>query len=110
MIYRASRRTFPRPYHLKMLRFFEKHFRKSRKSSTNQVPLKSPTHRIIGTGAECGRDSDGEYRLRKISELMKPMGLIKPWRQISTTEGVLAPQLRTGGPDINSFLRRMPQP
>ena len=90
-----------------MLRFLKKRLGKSRKSSSKPVPSEGPTHKPIGIGAECGRDSDGECRLGRISKLMKSMGLIRPWCQISTTEGVPGSQLGAG---INSFSRRTPQP
>ena len=60
-----------------MLRFLKKRWEQPRKSSQKPVPLENPTQQIIDTSADWGVDSDGEYRLRQISELMKPMGLIR---------------------------------
>lgn len=59
-----------------MLHFLKKRLGKSRKSSQKLAPLENPTYQTIDTDAECGRDSDGEYRSGEISELMKPMGFI----------------------------------
>ena len=89
-----------------MLRFLKKS-RKSHKSSKKSIALETPTYKTADIGVE---DSDGEYLSRKISEVMRPMGLIRPLGQITTTEGVLESQLRAGGPEINSLLRRMPRP
>jgi len=93
---RVSRCTFPRlfPSRLRMLRFLKKRWKKNRKPETLTYQA---------TVADCGRDSDGEYLSGELIP-MKPMGLIKPRRQISTVEGVLGSQLRTGRPEITSFL------
>ena len=91
--YQALR--YPCLSHLKMLRFLKKH----RKSSKQPTPLENPTHQITDTeaecGGDCGEDPEGEYRLRERSELMRPMGLIRPWHQIPVAEGVLRSQIRT---------------
>ena len=88
-----------------MLRFLKKRFKHSQKL----VPPENLTHQITGTSAECGRVPDGEDRLGKISESMGLVGLIRPSRQIPTTERVLKSLIRTGGVGINSFPRRIPQ-
>jgi hypothetical protein len=50
--------------HLKMMRFLKKHRNPPRKP----VPPENPAHQITNIGAECGRDPEGEYYSRKISE------------------------------------------
>ena len=88
------------------MRFLKKHWW-SHKSSDKSVPPETPTHQITDIGA---RDSDGEYLSRNILELTRPMGLIRPSGQIPTMGRVLESQLRTRGPVINNFLRRLPRP
>ena len=76
----------PHPSHLTMLRFLKKH----RKRFNKPVPPESPARQTADIGAEHGRgSSEGEYRSRKISELMRSMGLTRQRYQIPTTEGVL---------------------
>jgi hypothetical protein len=58
-----------------MIRCFKECLGPSRK----QVPPENPTHQATDTNAERGRDSDGEHRSSKISELIRPMGLIRSW-------------------------------
>ena len=41
-----------------MLRSLKKRLKRSKKS----VPRKNPTHEVADIGAECGGDSEGEYR------------------------------------------------
>jgi len=38
------------------------------------------------------------------------IGLIRPWHQMSTAEGIIGSQIRTEGLRINGFPRRSPQP
>ena len=85
-----------------MLRFLKKH----RKSHKKPVPPENLTHQTTDIGAERGSDPESEYRSRKISGLIRPVGLIQQWRQIPTTEGILGLQTRMR---INSSPRRMPQ-
>jgi len=94
-----SAAPFPRPSRLKMLRFLKKRFKPSKDPVLPENHM-VPTHTDIG-----GRDSDGEHR----SELMRPMGLIRPWGQIPTMEGVLGSQIWTEGLGINGFPRWVPQ-
>jgi len=68
-----------------MLRFLKKRVEKSRKFFQRPVPPENPTRQVTDTGATCGQEPDGEHRLGKISEVMKPMGLI------------IAPDLNHGG-------------
>ena len=49
-----------------MLRFLKKH----RKPSKKPVPSDNHTREINDVDAKCDRDPGGEYRLRKISELV----------------------------------------
>jgi len=60
--------------------------KKRLKPSPNPTPPENPTNRTVDTGVECDRDAEGEHRQRKISELMRWMGPILPWRQIPTTK------------------------
>jgi len=76
--------TFPYRTHLKMLRFLEKKFRKHSPKHKHK-PENPRAHRTTGVDAERGRETEGEYRAREISELIRPMGLIGPSRQIPTT-------------------------
>jgi hypothetical protein len=90
-----------------MLRFLKKH----RKSSKKPVPPENgPVHQPPNIGAGRDTDSEGEYRLRKILELIRPMGTDSTrGTQIPTAEGVLGSQIRAGGLRINSFPHRMPR-
>ena len=65
--------SFPRPPPLKMRRFLKK-----LKRSRNPVPPENPAHQTTDPGAERDGESESEYRSRKISVLMGPMGLIRP--------------------------------
>lgn len=85
-----------------MLRFLKKH----RKSHKKPVPPENPTHQTTDISAERGSDLEGEYCLRKISGLIRPVGLIRQWNQISTMEGILELQTKM---KINSSPRRMSQ-
>jgi len=67
-----------------MLRFLKKRF----KFSKDPVAPEDPTHQNTEIGAECGRDSESEYRSIDL-RVIRPMGLIRPSHQISITEGVL---------------------
>ena len=53
-----------------MLRFLKKH----KKSLNKPAPPESPARQTIDIGAKPGRDSEGEYRPRKISELIRSDG------------------------------------
>ena len=55
----------PHPSHIKMLRFLKK-VRKPKPSKT-PVPPENATRQITSTGAEYGRDAEGERRSRQIS-------------------------------------------
>ena len=83
-----------------MLRFIKKRLKKYRKSSRKPATLENSTHQTTDIVADYGGDSDGEYLEREIS----PIGLMRTWGQISTTESVLGSQHRTGGLEVNSFL------
>jgi len=83
------------------LRFLKK-FRKPSKKSKPPETTQQITD--IGTG-----DSDGEFLLRMVLGLMRPMRLIRSSGQIPTTEGVLASQFGMRGLEINNFLRRLPR-
>ena len=89
-----------------MLRFLKKH----RKLLNKSKPPQTPAHQTTNIGAENNRDSEGEYRSRNISELMRTMGLIRLWHQIPTTEGILGSEIRAGEFKINNFPRRMSRP
>jgi hypothetical protein len=59
-----------------MIRFLKNRLKRSKKP----VPPESPVwHQTTDIGAARGGDSEGEHRSRKISELIRPMGLIQPW-------------------------------
>jgi hypothetical protein len=89
-----------------MLRFLKKH----RKSSKKPVPPENPVNQTPDIGTGRGTDSEGEYRSRKISELIRPMGTDSTRGiQIPTAERVLGSQIRTGRLKINSFPHRMPR-
>ena len=101
----VGRCTFPC---LKMVRFLKKLWKPSKKP----VPLENPTHQITDVSAERDRDSGGEYCSRKISELTRPMELIRPPHKVPTTstmEGILRSQIRTRGVGINNCPCKMPQ-
>ena len=53
-----------------MLRFLKKH----KKYPNKPVPPESPARQTIDIGAKPSRDSEGEYRPRKISELIRSDG------------------------------------
>jgi len=90
-----------------MLRFLKKRF----KFSKDPVPPEDLTHQNTDIGVECGGDSEGEYRSRDLRADKRPMGLIRPSHQISTTEEVLGSQIRTARARVrsNSFPPRMPR-
>ena len=89
-----------------MLRFLKKH--RKPKPSKAPVPPENATHQIPNIGANSG-NPEGEHRSRKISELIRPMGLIRPWHQMPASEGVLRSQTRIVGSGINNFQCRTPQ-
>ena len=66
-----------------MLRFFKK----IRKPSKKPVPPENPAHQATDIGAGHGRDSESEHPSRKISELIRPIGLIRPWHTDTNPEG-----------------------
>ena len=89
-----------------MLRFLKKH-RKPKLPKT-PVPPENTTHQIPNICANSG-NPEGEHHSRKISELIRPMGLIRPWHQMLASEGVLRSQTRIVGSGINNFQCRTPQ-
>ena len=92
--------------HIKMLRFLKKH-RKPKLPKT-PVPPVNAIHQITNIGAD-SVDPKGEHHSRKISEPIRPMGLIRTRHQIPTTEGALRSQTGIVGSGINNFQRRIPQ-
>ena len=70
--------TFPRLSPLRMLRF-KKAWKGYRKPSQKPVPPEDPTDRITHIGAECDRDSKGQYRPRKISADEADETDSRPW-------------------------------
>jgi len=102
----VRRCTFLRPPRLKMLRFLEKRFKHSKKP----VPPENPPHQTIDTSSGgCDKNFEGGYHSKKISELVRPMGLIRAWHQITTMEGVPGSQIKTGRLGISRFLRQTSQ-
>ena len=89
-----------------MLRFLKKH--QKPKPPKTPVPPENTTHQIPNIGANSG-NPEGEHHSRKISELIRSMGLIRPSHQMPASEGVLRSQTRIVGSGINSFLHRVPQ-
>ena len=65
-----------------VLRFVKKHF----KFSEDPVAPENPTHQDTDIGAECGRDSEGEYRSRDLRADMA-----------DGTDSAIAPDLSHGG-------------
>ena len=89
-----------------MLRFLKKH--RKPKLPRTPVPPENATHQIPNIGANSG-NHEGEHHSRKISELIRPMGLIRPWHQMPASEGVLRSQTRIVESGTNNFQRRIPQ-
>ena len=89
-----------------MLRFLKKH--RKPKPSKAPVPPENTTHQIPNIGANSG-NPEGEHHSRKISELIRPMGLIRPSYQMPASEGVLRSQTRIVRSGINNFQCRTPQ-
>jgi len=65
-----------------VLRFVKKHF----KFSKDPVAPENPTHQHTNIGAECGGDSEGEYRSRDLRADMA-----------DGTDSAIAPDLSHGG-------------
>ena len=89
-----------------MLRFLKKH-RKPKLPKT-PVPPENATHQIPNIGANSGNPK-GEHHSRKIPEMIRPMGLIRPSHQMPASEGVLRSQTRIVESGTNNFQRRIPQ-
>ena len=82
----------------KVVRYFEK-----------PAPEDTQAHKTANVDAKRDRQAEGEFRLGKITEPIRQMGLIGQSHQIPTVEGVLESQNKTERPRINRFPPRLPQ-
>jgi len=89
-----------------MVRFLKKDFWKR---SKKPVPEDSQAHKTTNVDAERDSDAESEYRLRKMSKLIRRMELIGQSYQMTTAQGVLGSQTKTGGPRINGLPHRLPR-